>query len=95
MAAESGRGVVCIIHHSLEPGMAGAVGAAVDLALPLDAVAEDAAFAVIADRGEDMDRTLEGVEAVGFALDDEIKTFVIFVSAVMAGFHDGLWGGVG
>ena len=94
MAAESGRGVGRIVHHALDPGMAGAVGAAVDPALPLDAVAEDAAFAVIADGGEDVDRALEGVEAVGFARDDEIKTFVIFVSAVMAGFHDG-WDGLG
>lgn len=95
MATEAGLGVGRVIHHALEPGFAGAVGAAEDLTFPLDAVADDAAFAMIADGGEDVDRTFEGVEAVGFARNDEIKTFVIFVSAVVAGFHDGSEGWVG
>ena len=95
IAAEAGLSVGGVIHHALEPGFAGAVGAAKDFALPLDAVADDAAFAVIADRGEDVDSAFEGVEAVSFARDDEIKTFVIFVSAVVAGFHNGSEGWVG
>lgn len=84
-----------VVHEALDAGLAGAVGAAVDLAIPLDTVAEDAAFAVIANRGEDVDGALEGVEAVGLAREDDIKTFVVGVSAVMAGFHGGGEGWIG
>jgi hypothetical protein len=52
------------IRYALCPGHTGAVGAAVDGAVGLNAVADNPATAMLASRGECMNCTLEAVEHV-------------------------------
>ena len=65
------------------------MGTAVDAALPFYAVADDAAVAMAAQGREHLDRTLEGVEGMGFAVHRDVEAFVVGVSAAFTGFHDG------
>jgi hypothetical protein len=65
-----------------------AVGAAEDVAVGLEAVADDAARAVRAARGEGLDRTLEAVKGVCLAVRrDDLKGLVVIVAAGLAYSH--------
>jgi hypothetical protein len=68
----------------------GAVGAAEDPAVRLDAVADDLATAVAARRRERVDRALEAVEGVrGTVGGGHLKRLVVLVSAHLTGRHVG------
>jgi hypothetical protein len=57
------------------------VGAAVEGTLGFDTVANDLAFAVLADRSELVDRALKTVECVGVAGGDYLERQVVVVAA--------------
>jgi hypothetical protein len=66
----------------------GAVGAAVDCAVGLDAMADHAAIAVLAARREGVDRALETVERVVVTVENDLEGLFVFVSANFAACHD-------
>src|SRR5688500_6118575 len=68
-------------------GLAGAVHAAVDLAVALHAVADDLAVAVRAARGEGVDGAFEGVEGVPLARHLHLEGLVVVVAADLADRH--------
>jgi hypothetical protein len=68
--------------------MLGAVLAAKDLAIGLDAVPDHAAIAVMTFRRERVNRTLETVERVRVAIDYDFKCLRIIVSTNFAACHD-------
>src|SRR5690242_19488383 len=65
----------------------GAVIAAEERAAFLEAVAEDAAAAVLAARRQRLDRTLEAVERVRPSIHRHLKRLVVVVAAGFAGRH--------
>src|SRR5262245_26848735 len=67
--------------------MAGAVGAAVHLALRLDAVPDDVALAMRAVRSHRMDGAFEAVERHGPALLSDLEGLVVIVAADIALGH--------
>jgi hypothetical protein len=68
-------------------GLACAVDTTEDLSVRLDAVADDTAVAVRANRRQRMDRTFEAVESVTLSAHDDFKRLVIFVLANFACRH--------
>jgi hypothetical protein len=68
-------------------GVSGAVSAAEELASDLDAVADDLAPAVLADRRHSMDRALEAVERVPLAGRDHLERLVVVVAADLTTRH--------
>jgi hypothetical protein len=58
-----------------------------DLSISFHAVADDPAVAVRANRRERVDCTLEAIEGVMFAGDDDFKRLVIFIFANFACSH--------
>src|SRR6185295_1775204 len=68
----------------------GAVDAAVDRARRLDAVADDAAAAVLATRRQGVDRALEAVEDVGRTLHHHLEGLIVVVSADFTSRHHNL-----
>src|SRR5690606_2338402 len=66
---------------------AGAVRAAVEVAVHVHAVPDDAALAVLADRRHPGDRALERVERVHLALRVDLERQVVLVAADLAGRH--------
>jgi hypothetical protein len=66
---------------------AGAVHAAKDLSARFDAVADDTAVAVGANRRQRMDCALEAIEGVTLSAHDDFKRLVIFVLANFACRH--------
>src|SRR5687767_8162832 len=65
-------------------GVAGAVGAAVEAAVDLDAMPDDLALAVLAHGCEEVDRTFEAVEGVGHASGGDLEGLVVVVAADFA-----------
>ena len=66
----------------------GAVVAAVELAvLRLQAMADDLAAAMVAGRGQGVDRALETIEGVSAAAQGDLKGFVILIPADFALCH--------
>ena len=63
------------------------VGAAEDLPIGFNAVPDNPAVAMRANRRQCVDRALEAVEGVTFSINDYVKRFVIFVFANFAGSH--------
>src|SRR5688572_30047176 len=81
-----------LVDPVLEPAHARllrAVGAAEDAPVGLDAVANHPATAVLARRGETVDRALEAVERVGRAGHRDVEGLVVFVSAHFTPGHRG------
>ena len=76
-----------VIFYVTDTCLAGAVGAAVKGLIRLDPVSDDLAAAVIADRGEFVDCTLETVKSVTFSAYDHFKRLVIIVPANFAFSH--------
>ena len=75
----------------------GAMAAAVDLAIRLDAVSDDATIAVIAFGRERVNRALETVERVVFTIGDDLEGFVVIIAANFAACygsspHKGVFG---
>ena len=66
---------------------ASAVCAAVDLSVGFNAVPDNPAVAVRANRRQRMDRALEAVEGVPFSTNDYLKRLVIFIFANFACSH--------
>jgi hypothetical protein len=64
-----------------DPGFASATGAAIERILSLDAVPDDLAAAVSADRGQFLDRALEAVEDMLSARRDHVEGQIIIVTA--------------
>jgi hypothetical protein len=62
-----------MILHFGDSGLSRAIGATVEGLICLDAVADDPATTVIADRGEFVNRTLEAVEGMTSAGSDNFK----------------------
>jgi len=69
------------------PGSARAVDTAEDLLVCFNAVSDDSAMAVRANRRQRVDRALEAVERVMLAGNDHFKRLVIFVFANFACSH--------
>ena len=63
------------------------MGAAVDLPLRFDAMADNSAIAVRAVRGHRMDRTLEAVKGHGLATLGDRESLVIGIAADIARCH--------
>ena len=76
-----------------DSGFARAVGAAIERVLRLDAMPDDSAAALGADRGQFLNRAFEAVEGRGDAVPGDLEGPGIFVSAVGAGWHGELRGG--
>lgn len=76
-----------VIDGSILTGFAGAMSTAVEVLADLNAVADDAAIAVLANRREHVDRAFEGVERVRLAVDDDVEGAFVGISAVFTGFH--------
>lgn len=68
--------------------LASTVGAAVDVGLILDAVAQDAAFAMCAARGHLRYCAFEAIENPGLRTSDDRECFVVVISAGIADCHD-------
>src|SRR3954470_96720 len=71
-------------------GVPRAVGAAEELAVRLDAVADDLAAAVLAHRGHLVDRTLEAVEGVPRAGRDHLERLVVLIATDFTRRHGDL-----
>src|SRR5918994_144173 len=65
----------------------GAVRAAEEPAIRLDAVADDLHAAVLAHRGQRVDRALERVEGVALAVPGDLECLVVLVAAHLTGRH--------
>src|SRR6266705_2579061 len=65
----------------------GAMGAAEDRVVLLDAVTDDADAAVIAGRRERMDRAFEAVERMGVSVHRHLERLVVIVAAGFASGH--------
>ena len=78
-----GRGVAGV-------GRPGAVGAAVEVAVHLDSVADDPAATVQAHRGDPVDGTLEAVEHMPLTGGDHLERLVVFVAADLTSGHRAL-----
>jgi hypothetical protein len=63
------------------------MGAAIEGAVRLDAVADDLAPAMLAHRGELMDGALEAVEGVGMSRGDHLKGEIVVVAADFTDCH--------
>ena len=70
-----------MVPHLFDARLSGAIRAAVKRSLRFDAVADDLAAAVIADRRKFVNRTFEAVERVTRAGSDHFKRKVIVVAA--------------
>jgi hypothetical protein len=70
-------------------GIASAIGAAIERILRLDAVSDDPATAVSADRRQLLDRAFEAIEDVLFARRDYLERQVIIVATnfTLGHFH--------
>src|SRR5262245_43924004 len=77
--------LVQVVDRAALAGARRAVRAAVVELATLDAVADDAGAAVVADRREQLDRTLEAVEDVRFAAHDHLERLLVVVAADLAG----------
>lgn len=64
------------------------MGTAIDHVVLLDAVPDDATFAMRTRRSELVDRTFEAVEDIGLARHAYLEGFVVLVSALIAPRHD-------
>src|SRR5215471_6243925 len=71
--------------------LSGAIGAAKYFRAILHAVADDFAPAMIAFRRDHVDRTLEAVEDVRFALERDLKRLVVVVPAMFTLSHEFLF----
>src|SRR5262245_52009163 len=91
MAAASRRPV----GNALDALVPGAMGAAVGLALRLDAVADDAAVAMGTARGHGVDGAFEAVESHGAAALGDAQGLVVVVAADVAGRHRALLAAIG
>jgi hypothetical protein len=60
--------------------MLGAVGAAVEGAVGLDAMPDNLAAAVVAGRGQGVNRTLKTIEHVRLAGHNDLKSFVVNIA---------------
>src|SRR6187397_2939040 len=78
------------ILEALDAFLVCAVHAAEDRAAGFDAVADDAAAAVLTHRRERVDRALEAVERVRLVSGGDLKGLVVLVAADGAGGHDTL-----
>jgi len=67
------------------------MGTAVKVVADLNAVADDAAIAVLTNRRQHVDRAFERIERVRFAIEDDIKGAFVGISAVFTGFHGSFW----
>jgi hypothetical protein len=76
-----------VIYHRLDSSLPGTVGAAEERPLCFDAMTHDSASAMIADRSELMDGTLEAVEGMGLAGGDDLKREIVVVPANFASSH--------
>src|SRR5581483_5854264 len=84
----SGAWALRALAQRLLAAMASAVRAAIHFAVGFHAVAEDAAAAMCAHRGELLDRALEAVEGMrAAACDAHGKSLVVTVTAHFAGRH--------
>lgn len=72
------------IRYGRDAFVLGAGGAAIVGTAGFDAVADDAAAAMLAGWGERMDGALERIEIMGNAVDHDFQRFVIFVPAGFA-----------
>jgi hypothetical protein len=75
------------VAQTLDTLALGAVVAAVERAALLEPVADDPDAAVLAGRRERVDRALEAVERVRFAVHRDLKCLVVLVTAGLAGRH--------
>jgi hypothetical protein len=64
-----------------------AVDAAEDLSVCFDAMSDDSAVAMRANRGQRVDRALEAIEGVMLPANDDFKRLVIFIFANFACSH--------
>jgi hypothetical protein len=62
--------------------------ATIEVVANLDAMTDNPAIAVLADRREHVDRAFEGIESVRLAVEDDVKGTLVGISAVFARFHD-------
>src|SRR5690606_6209255 len=85
--AEGGSAGAVVDRH-ITLGLLGAVGAAVEPALHLGAVADHLAAAVLADRCHQVHRALEAVEGVGGSRRRHLEALVVVVAADLADRHD-------
>ena len=76
-----------MILHFADACLLGAVGAAVEGFVGLDAVADDLAATVRADRRQLVDRALEAIERVGHAGGHDLKGQMVVVAAHLAFGH--------
>jgi len=76
-----------IVYQSIDPFRPGAVGTAIDFPFTLDPMSENPTSAAVANGSDYMRRALEGIERVSPSGNGDIETFVIGISAVVAGFH--------
>src|SRR5262249_49502382 len=76
------------VGHSLDACLPGAVGAAVEGAALLNAVAEHLAAAVSTGRGQGMDGALEAVERLSATILSDCEGLVIVVAAHFTLRHD-------
>ena len=75
-----------ILHFSYS-GLSRAIGATIEGLIRLDAVADDPATTVIANRGELVNRTLEAVEGMTSASSDNFKGQIIVVTTHLTLCH--------
>ena len=81
------RRVGCVIDNAPGTGGMRAMGAAIERPIGFDAVSDDLAPAVVADRRELVNRALEAVERVRFASRDHLEREMIVVAAHFAFRH--------
>ena len=81
------RAPTIALHAVLDAGhanFAGAMSAAIEGAIGLDAMADDLAIAVLAFRGQGVNGAFEAIEIARNAVDENLDRLVVFVAATFA-----------
>jgi hypothetical protein len=78
-----------IIYQPLDSFSPGTVGAAIDGAISLDAMSEDAAAAAGTFWSQAVNRTFERVESISLVINSDFEALFVGVSALVATFHSG------
>lgn len=76
-----------MIDRPLLSGFPGAMRATIEVFSSLDAMTDNPAIAMLTNRREHVDRAFEGIERVGLAVENDIKSTLVCISAVFARFH--------
>jgi hypothetical protein len=77
-----------VVDCSLFSGFAGAMRAAIEVVAHLDAVPDNAAVTVLANRRQHVDRAFERVKGMRLSVENDVESAFVSISAVFARFHE-------